>query len=106
MVEVPRPVSAEIHGKGVVARRDRNVIVEILVVVGLAVVVQIVQARDAVAAENMDEAIDDLEHQWLVQTSGEPPPLDFLQFGIKARHNPNIAIPRGDRSLARSKEVE
>ncbi len=59
-VEVALGIGFEVERELVVCGRVADVVVEVLVEVRLAVVVQIVQARDLIAAEDVDLVIDDL----------------------------------------------
>ena len=75
---------------------------EVLIEVRFAVVVQIVQPRDLVAAEDVDLIVDDLHAQRLKQAGRKALPRDGVQVGVEAVQEPDIAMdgaarPRGRR---------
>ena len=75
-VEPPLAVALQPADKIVAAGRREHAIREALVVVGLAVAVQIVQARDLIAPQHINLIVGHDQSQRLVQARGEPPPAD------------------------------
>ena len=100
-VEVAGRVGLQVEGELVEARRDLHVVVEVLVEVGLAVAVQVVQPGDLVAAEDVDLVVDDLQAQRLEQARGEAPPRELLELVVDAGDDPDVAAPGADRRIGR-----
>ena len=73
------------------------VVVEVLIKVGLAVSVEVVEPDDLVAAADVDLAPDDLQAQRLEQARGDPPPGEPLLRSIDALDEPDVAVPGADR---------
>ena len=77
-VEVAFLVSHQIKGKSMETTGQLPVIVEVLIVVGLAILVEIVEARDLVITDGVDLFIHDLKPEGLVNTAGKELPLQVL----------------------------
>src|SRR6516165_10461529 len=83
-----------------------GVIVEILIEVGLAVAVQIVQLGDLVTAGDVDVAVDDPQAERLVQACGEAFPSDFLEGVVEPGDDPDVTVPGAQGGAAIGKEVK
>ena len=99
-VEVALRVGFEAGVVGVFAAAGVPVVVEALVEVGLAVVVEVVQARELAAFEHDDLAVHDLQAERLVQPGGEALPgagAGLLVHGDE----PDVAVAGADRDAGR-----
>ena len=76
-----------------------------LVKIGLAIMIQIAQPGQLIPSEDMDIAIDDLQSQGLTQAAGETPPAEFVQRGINAADNPDLAFKRAESGIAIRQEI-
>ena len=81
------------------------VVVEALVEVGLAVVVEVVQPRELAAFEDDDLAVHHLQAERLIQPGGEA--LPGARRGLLVhRHEPDVAVAGADGDAAVGEEVE
>ena len=106
-VEIPRLVSQQVKGKGVEAAGQLPVVVEVLVVVGLTITIEVMVARDLVVTHGVDLFIDNPQTEGLMNTTGKKLPLQVAKPSIDVFHNPYVAIPGANRrTAATSEEVE
>ena len=99
-------IRVQVEAELVVVGRDDRVVVEVFVEVRRTVAVQIVQARDLVAAEDVDFFIHDLQAQRLEKARGEAPPRQLGELVIQAAHHPHVAVEGADRRAAVGEKVE
>ena len=102
VVEVPLGVGLQAHRELVEMLGDLMIAVEVLIEVGLAVAVQVVEADDLVAAADVDPARDDLQAQRLEQPGGDPLPGEAPRRLDRARRparrrRPRCRPPHGGR---------
>ena len=76
---------------------DGNVIVEVLVEIRLAVLVEIVQARNLITPQYIHLAFNNFQAEWLKEAGGVPAPFQFLKFLIDAANNPHVPRDRTHR---------
>src|SRR6476661_1717708 len=79
------------------ARRDLHVFVEALVPIRLLVTVQVVQASNLIASEDVDRVIYDLQAERLEDPGRVTLPLEIIQLGVDPADNPNVAAPGAHR---------
>ncbi len=78
-VEPPRGIALETAYKVVAPRRSFLRVGETLVEIGLTVMIEVVEPRDLIAAQNVNVTLNDDQAQCLVQTGREPPPPDLVE---------------------------
>ena len=113
VVETALRIGFEAGAVFVPAGRDLAVVVEVFVEVGFAVAVQVVQAGDLVAAQDVDHPVDDPQAQRLIQAGGEALPCEVIELVVDAADDPNVAAdgsrwrrpPSGKKVDAREAEV-
>ena len=66
--------------------------VEVFVVIRFAIVIEIVQDRDLVAAKDVNLVANDLQSERLKKPGGQTFPGQLLKFGIDAAHAPDITV--------------
>ena len=76
-----------------------------LVEVGLAVAVEVVQAGDLVAAQDVDLAVGHDQPERLVQARGEPPPADRVERVVEPVDAPDVALHRAEHGRPVGQEV-
>ena len=74
-IKIARRVGAQVQAELVVMITDGNVIVEVLIKIRFAVLIEIVETRDLVATENINLFIHNLEAEWLKEPSGVTSPF-------------------------------
>ncbi len=79
---------------------DFALVVETLVEVGFAVVVEVVQAGDLVAAEDVDLVVDNAQAEGLEETGGVALPLQRFQLVVDPGDPPDVAINRAGRDVS------
>lgn len=87
------------------ARRGLHGVRDALVEVGFVIAIQIVQAGNLIATENVEFVLHDLHAQRLMQARGEAFPAQFLQLLVDAFHQPNFSGHRGDGGGAIAEEI-
>ena len=105
-IEIALLVRLQVKSELVEVRRDNDIAVEDLEIVGLAVAVKIDELCDLVAAVHINFAFHYFEPERLKQPRGDAPPFQFFPIALKPAYNPHIAIPRGNRSGVRIDEIE
>ena len=107
VVEVALGVGLEVHRELVEMLGHLVVVVEVLIKVGLAVAVEVVEDRDLVAAADVDPAVEHLQPQRLKEPRRHPPPGLLARQVVDAADHPDVAVPGADRqALAAGQEVE
>ena len=96
----------QIEDELVVVGRDDRVVVEVLVQVGLAVLVEVFQPGDLVAAGHVNFSLNDLQPERLEQTGGEALPGELLERLVDARDDPHVAVEGANRRPSVGEEVE
>ena len=96
----------QIEDELVVVGRDDRVVVEVLVQVGLAVPVQVLEPGDLVTAGHINLTLHDLESERLKQTRGEAFPGELLELLIDARDDPHVAVEGANCGPSVGQEVE
>ena len=87
-------------------RRDLDVIVEVLVEVGFAVVVEVLEQRDLVAAEDVDLLVDDLQAEAVEDAGGVAMPGDLAELVVGELTDPDVAAPGGEGDASVLEEVD
>ena len=87
------------------ARGGLDGVAEVLVEIGFTVVIQIVQARDLVAAEDEHLSVAYLQAEGLVEAGGETFPAQFTQVAVDAPDAPDVAVDGADERRAVGSEV-
>ena len=105
-VEVTLRVGLEVERELVEVRGDLNVVVEVLVEVGFAVFVEVVQERDLVATEDIDLLIDNLQAEAVEDTGGVAVPGDLAEFVVGELADPDVAAPGGEGDATVLEEVD
>ena len=96
-VKVAGLVRVQIKHKLVEALRAGDLIVETLVMIGGAVVVEVVITRHLITAGSVNDVVDNLQPKRFKPAAGKTRPLEVLQvFGFQALNDPNVAIPCGE----------
>ena len=91
----------------VVFLKRRDVVIEVLVEVRLAVVVQVVQARDLIAAEHIHFVLNDLQAERLEKSGGVTLPRHAVEFVVDVAEQPHVARHRANcRARAVRKKVD
>src|SRR6266536_564953 len=104
-IKIPGRISFQTSAVTVSAASGETIVVEILVIIGFAISVQIVQDGNLIAAQHMDPIAHDLQTKRLIQPRGKPLPGEFLKLIIDAADAPDIAMGRADGGVAIIKEV-
>ena len=106
-IEVAVGIGFQARGKLVKVFGHLMIVVEILVEIGFAVAIQVVEASDLIAAADIDLLVDDLQPQRLEQTGGDSLPGQLIQISVNPRDHPDVTVPRAEGgSPAVGKEVE
>src|SRR6185437_14207947 len=105
-IKIALRVGLQIEGELVERRRRMHVAVENLVKIRLAVVVEIVQANDTLAAERINLVVHDLQAERLKQAGGIALPGELVEFVVDAGDDPNVAAPGAERGPAIREEIE
>ena len=107
VVEIPVGVGLQIHRELVEMLGHLCVVIERLVVIGLAVVVGVHQFRDLVAAGDVDFALNNLQAKRLKHAGRDARPRKLLRIAVNALDDPNVAHPRADsRAVAALEKVK
>ena len=77
-----------------------------LIEVRFIVAIEVMQARDLVAPEDVEPAIDDPYAQGLVEARRKALPADVLEVGVESTDEPDFAGHRADRRGAVGEEVQ
>src|SRR5262249_19249841 len=85
-------------------RRDMSA-AEALVEIRLAIAIQVVQARDLIAAKYIGFSLGDNESERLMQSRGEAPPANVLQLFVQALDAPHVALHRADKRRAVGQKI-
>ena len=96
VVEIAGGVGLEAHRKLMEMLGHLVIVVDRVVAVDLAVVVEVDKPHDPVAAANMDHPADHFQPQRLKQPRGNPLPFENPLRIEQPRHPPDIAIPGAD----------
>jgi hypothetical protein len=99
-------ISLEVEDEFVETLRDLEIKVERLVEIAFAVVVEVLEAPEAVATGYIDFIINYLEAECMIETAGEPAPCDSAEISFESRYQEDIAVKGTDRRTAIGKEVE
>ena len=95
-IEVACLIRVQIEHEFMEPLRTGNVVVKTLVMIGGAIVVQIMIPRHLIAAGSVDHVIDNLEAECFEATTGKARPFQVLKiFILQPFHNPHVAIPSG-----------
>ena len=78
--EVALRPGLQVETEGVEAAGELPVVVEVLVEVGLAVSVEVVETGDLVVGDGVDDVVDDRQTERLVPAGGEAFPGEVLKF--------------------------
>ena len=106
VVEIAGGVGLEAHRKLMEMLGHLVIVVDRVVAVDLAVVVEVDKPHDPVAAADVDRPTDDFQPEWLKQPRGNPLPLQYPLRIEQPRHPPDVAVPRADgRGVAVAPEV-
>ena len=105
VVEVALLVGVEIHDELVALQGEAGIVVEVLVEVGFAIVVEVVQAGELVAPYSVDLALDDPDSQRHLEAGGVAPPAELVEPVVDAGDDPDVAVPGGERGAAVVEEV-
>ena len=95
-VEVAVTIPIEIEGELVKVVCGEEVVVEVLIEVRFAIVVEVVQPRDLVAVQHVYGAVHDLGALGLVEPGGVAPPDELIEIGVHSVDDPDVAAPGGD----------
>ena len=107
VVEIPVGVGLQIHRELVEMLGHLCIVIERLVVIGLAVVVGVHQFRDLVAAGDVDFALNNLQAKRLKHAGRDAGPCELLRVAVDALDDPNVAHPRADsRAVAALEKVK
>ena len=77
-VEIAPGIRLQIEREFVVVRCHHDVVVEVLIKIRFAVVVQVMQARDLIAAQHINRVVHNLQAKRLKHSRGITPPGQFL----------------------------
>ena len=105
-VEIAVRAAVEIERELVEMVRGVEIVVEVFVEIGLAVVVEVVQDGDLVAVQDIDFSIDHFDALRLMEARGEAPPRQFVEVFVDAVDDPDIARPGCHRGAVVVEEVE
>ena len=107
VVEIASGIGLEVHGEFMEVLGNLRVIVEILVMVGLSIAVQVSENGDLVAAQHIDGFIYDLEPERLEQAGCDSLPGELSGLCSHAVNQPHVAHPGAGRGApAIGKEVK
>src|SRR6185436_18641328 len=106
VIKIAPRVRRQVIAKRVIAGVNRAVVVEILVKIRLAVVIQIVQASDLIAASDVNLVLRNNKSQRLIKTRREAFPCQIFQLFVDARDDPNIAVERANRRTSIGEEIQ
>ena len=108
VIEITGGVGLEAHRKLMEMLGHLMIVVDRVVAVDLAVVVEVDKPHDPVATANMDRPTDDFQPQWLKQPRGNPLPREDPLRIEQPRHPPDVAIPgaHGGHVAVAPEEVE
>ena len=106
-IKIAGSVRLQVEYELVKAFRRGVAVAKVLVVIGLAVVVQVVVPRELVPAGRVNDIVHDLETEGFVHTGGEALPREIFQFVVDARDYPDVAVPGAERgAFAIGKKVQ
>ena len=105
-VEVALRVRLQVEHELVEVRGDLDVVVEVLVEVGFAVLVEVVQDRDLVATEDVDLLVDDLQAEAVEDAGGVAAPGDLAELVVGELADPDVAAPGGEGDASVLEEVD
>ena len=95
-IKIAARVCLEAGGVGVPATGGEQVVVEVLIKIGFAVGVEIMQPRDLVAPDDVTTAVDHLQAKRLKQAGRVAAPCNILERGIEAGQPPHVAVRGAD----------
>jgi hypothetical protein len=105
-IKIARAVGLEVQVViGGVAGEDR-VVVEVLVEVGLAITIEVAQARDLIAANHIHFVAYNTHAERLKESAGKTTPRDFFELVINAGHDPHLALRGADGGASVRKKIE
>ena len=93
-IKISGRIRFQIQAKLVIVVGDGYVVVEVLIIIRFAIIVQVMQTRYLVAPEHVNFPINNFQPQWLKETGGKPFPLQLLERFINATNNPYITRHR------------
>ena len=105
-VEVALAVRLQVEGELVEVRGDLDVVVEVLVEIGLAVAVEVLEAGDLVATEDVELLVDDRQAEGVEDAGGVAAPADLGEVGVGDLADPHVAAPgrEGDAAVLEERE--
>src|SRR2546423_10917991 len=98
-IEISRAIGFQAGAVAMATACGNAIAVEVFVVISFAVVIEIVQDRDLIAAKDVDFILDDLQPERLKKSGGKTFPGELLQFGVDATDAPNIAMRRANSRI-------
>src|SRR6185369_71358 len=105
--EVARAIRLEVEDEFVKPFGGHDLVSEVLVVICLTVLVEVMVARELVAAAGIDHIVHDHDPQRFIHAGSEPAPFTFFHLFVEAADNPYIPIVRAERgTLAIGKEIK
>src|SRR2546423_8061556 len=104
-IEISGGIRFETSAVAMATACGNAIAVEVFVVISFAVIIEIVQDRDLVAAKNVDFILDDFQSERLKKSGGKTFPGELLQFGVDAADTPNIAMRGANGGVAIRKEI-
>jgi hypothetical protein len=105
-VEVTLRVGLQVEHELVEIRGDLDVVVEVLVEVGFAVLVEVVQECNLVATEDVDFLVDDLQAEAVEDAGSVAMPGDLAKFVVGELADPDVAAPGREGDAAILEEVD
>ncbi len=93
VIEIAVAVGLEVEGEFVEVLGGHGVVVEALVEIGFAVAVEVVEAGDLVASQDVDLVVDNSEAEGLEETGGDALPGEAMGGVIEAMDGPDVAAP-------------
>src|SRR5438034_2336185 len=89
IIEIPGWIGLKIEGELVKTRRGHHVVIEILIEIRLAITIEIVQARNLIAAKDIDLVVNDFQPQRLEKSRGVAFPDEVIKLVVDAGNDPD-----------------
>src|SRR5438309_4126620 len=105
VIEISGRVGFKARHEIVRVRRGLDEVAKVLIEVGFAIAVFIVQPRDLVTAKNINLVVDHFEAERLVKTGSKAFPGQLLKLVVDAGDLPDIAVDRANVGRAVSREI-
>ena len=96
-IKIALRIRLQIHRELVEMLSHLMVVVEALIKIHLAIIVDVVQPGDLVAATNVNRLVDNLQPERLEHPRRHAPPSEIALRQIKPLHNPHISLPSANR---------